>query len=198
MSYSKMFAGAVIAGCLIACAGAASTLAAANFPFLKAFIFPIGLLLICYGKFQLFTGNVYKIGRDSTLDEDDKLGLLTVNYIGNLVGAFLVSRVVRVPFEAAFLAKFALGPWPLLLLAIACNMLVCYGVKRFQNNPLITYMCVFLFVACGFEHSIADMYYFFCLPPYYWFGGLLMLVIITVGNIIGGWLVIKLERMLET
>ena len=198
-SYTRMICGGVVAGALIACAAAASTLAAASFPFLKALIFPFGLLLICYGKFELFTGNIYKIGRNDTFSTDDKLGLLTVNYIGNLLGAFLVSRLLKVPVEAMFLGKIALGAWQIFLLAIACNFLVCLGVKLFTKSPIATYLAVALFVACGFEHSIADMYYFFCLPfsPLYAIGAISVLVVVTTGNIIGGWLVVKLERILE-
>lgn len=198
-NYKRMVCGGVVAGALIACAGAASTLAAASFPFLKALIFPFGLLLICYGKFELFTGNIYKIGGNNTFSEDNKFGLLTTNYISNFIGAFLVSQLIKVPAEAMLFDKIGAGVWRIFLLAIACNFLVCLGVKLFKTSPLATYLCVALFVACGFEHSIADMYYFCCLPfdPLYVIGAFSVLMIVTCGNIIGGWLVIKLERILE-
>lgn len=198
-SYKRTMCGGVVAGALIACAGAASTLAAANLPILKALIFPFGLLLICYGKFELFTGNVYKIGRNTTLTQENKFYLLAVNYIANLLGTFLISTLIKIPTEAMFLDKVALGPWKIFLLAVACNFLVCLGIKLFKVSPVATYITVVLFVACGFEHSVADMYYFFCLP-FSWinvFGATSVLVVITLGNIIGGWLIIRLERILE-
>ena len=197
--YIKMACGGVVAGAIIACAGVASNLAAASFPILKALIFPFGLLLICYGKFQLFTGNVYKIGRDETFSPELKIILLTINYIANFIGAFLIALFVKIPFESAFFTKLDTGPFVGLGLAIGCNFLVCLGVKLFKVSPVATYIAVALFVACGFEHSVANMYYFLCVP---WSGynfalGTIMMIVYTIGNIIGGWLVIKLERILE-
>lgn len=198
--YLQIACGGLVAGVIIACAGVASNLAAASFPILKALIFPFGLLLICYGKFQLFTGNIYKIGKDDSLPAQLKIFLLGLNYISNFLGTFLVALFIKIPFEDAFLAKVDMGPLKGLGLAIGCNFLVCLGVKLFKVSPLATYISVALFVACGFEHSIADMYYFLCVP---WSGynfamGAAMMIVITIGNIIGGWLVIKMERILET
>lgn len=198
-TYLKIACSGVVAGTLIACAGAASTLAAAGSLLIKALIFPFGLLLICYGGFQLFTGNIYKIGRDNTLSIDDKVGLLTVNYIANWLGAFLVSLLVKIPMESTFLDKVSYGAGKLFFLGVACNILVCLGVKLFKTSPIATFIAVALFIACGFEHSIADMYYFACLPftfPYLW-GSFAVLAIVTLGNIVGGWLVIKIERIME-
>lgn len=199
MTNKQIFCGGVVAGAIIACAGAFSTMAAASFPFMKALIFPFGLLLICYGRFALFTGNIYKIGRDKSLVLDDKFSLLIINYIANLIGTFLVSLFVTIPYSDTFYAKWQSSPFKVCLLAIACNFLVCLGVKLFKVSPVATYIAVALFVACGFEHSIADMYYFFCVP---WsvsnlIIGTMMLAVITGGNIIGGLLVIKLEQIME-
>jgi len=189
----------MVAGFLIGCAAAASTLAAASLPFLKPLIFPFALLLICYGRFHLFTGNLYKIGRDESLSAITKYNLLALNYISNLLGTFLTSLLIKVPTEAMMFDKAALGARKIFFLGIGCNILVCLGVKLFKVSPFATYCCTALFVACGFEHSIADMYYALCLP-FSWsyllgFGS--VVVVVTAGNIIGAFIVILIERIME-
>ncbi len=199
-TYLKVACGGVVAGFLIGCAGAASTLAAASYPFLKALIFPFALLLICYGGFHLFTGNLYKIGRNESLSSQLKLNLLALNFVSNLLGTFLVSLLIKIPnAEQMMLDKIALGPFKIFLLAIACNFLVCLGVKLFKISPVATYLCIALFVACGFEHSIADMYYLACVP-FSWldfFGCTAIILVVTTGNIIGAYLLILTERIME-
>ena len=200
-NYKKIICGGVVAGFLIGCSAAASDLAAASLPFLKPLIFPFALLLICYGGFHLFTGNLYKIGRDESIPSELKFNLLALNYISNLLGTFLASLLVKVPAKTILLDKISRGPLKGFLLAIACNFLVCLGVKLFKTSPIATYLCVALFVACGFEHSIADMYYSFNLPTpaewlYVW-GVFSILTVVTAGNIVGAKLVIIMERIME-
>lgn len=199
-NYLQIACGGVVAGFLIGCAGAASIRAAASLPFLKALIFPFALLLICYGGFHLFTGNLYKIGRDESLPSKLKFNLLVVNYVSNLLGTFLVSTLIKIPkAEQLVLDKVDLGVWKIFFLAIACNFLVCLGVKLFKVSPLATYLCTALFVACGFEHSIADMYYFFCIPFSweYLLGCSAIIIVITAGNVMGARLLILTERIME-
>jgi formate/nitrite transporter len=61
--------------------------------------------------------------------------------------------------------KTALDFLPALLLGIMCNWLVClavwvsYGAKDVAGKALMTFFIISLFVTSGFEHSIANMYY---------------------------------------
>ena len=62
-------------------------------------------------------------------------------------------------------AKCALAFGPALLLGVLCNLLVCLGVlcslsaKDTTGRILGAYLPVAFFVICGFEHSVANMYY---------------------------------------
>ena len=87
---------------------------------------------------------------------------------------------------------------------ILCNILVCIAVwmsfaaKRVSGKLLTSYWPVMLFVLCGFEHSIADMYFGVCglltaqvygiaAESLSWFNFLVKALLpITLGNIVGG------------
>ena len=87
---------------------------------------------------------------------------------------------------------------------ILCNILVCIAVwmsfaaKRVSGKLLTSYWPVMLFVLCGFEHSIADMYFGVCglltaqaygitAESLTWFNFLVKALLpITLGNIVGG------------
>ena len=87
----------------------------------------------------------------------------------------------------------------LLFKGIMCNILVCLAVlicsrKISDTSKLIMiFWCIFAFVSLGFEHSIANMTCFALtkiLNPEFGFGLILKnLIPVTIGNIIGGFLV---------
>ena len=62
-------------------------------------------------------------------------------------------------------AKVSLAPLSALILGVFCNFLVCVAVWIAAGGNSVTeklasvYLPIFLFVVCGFEHSVANMYY---------------------------------------
>ena len=80
------------------------------------------------------------------------------------------------------------------ILAIFCNLLIYIAVDGFKNNPHIAgkYIGLFLgvvgFIYCGFEHSIADMFYF-SVANLWSAESLLYILVVTAGNIVGGLLI---------
>ncbi|MDR0585370.1 MAG: formate/nitrite transporter family protein, partial [Treponema sp.] len=78
------------------------------------------------------------------------------NYSANALAAFTI-RVAS--------AKCALPFANALVSGIFCNLLVCIGVflalasKDVPGRFMGTYLPVCFFVICGFEHSVANMYY---------------------------------------
>lgn len=64
-------------------------------------------------------------------------------------------------------AKVSLGFGDAFIRGILCNILVCLAVwmsfaaKHVEGKVMISYFPIFIFVLCGFEHSIANMYYLF-------------------------------------
>lgn len=87
----------------------------------------------------------------------------------------------------------------LLFLGIFCNVFIYIAVEGYRSNPhetgkyLSLILGVMVFILCGTEHCVADMFYF-------WMGGawnvrsVVCILIITLGNMIGGVLFPVLRR----
>lgn len=213
MPWYKTVLLAVLAGAFIAFGAALATVAAADFSgstasLIKGAVFPLGLILVVVCGAELFTGNCLlvapAVNRHITLKGMFKN--LGCAYVGNLVGGVLIAVLVVFcgavdtgAIAAAATAKASLGFGEVLLRGILCNMLVCLAVwatmssKSTVGKILALYLPVFAFVACGFEHSVADMYYLAAGlmtgkgGAALTFGNsVLCLLAATIGNIIGG------------
>ena len=171
---------------------------------IKAVIFPIGLILIIMANLSLFTGNIYSYGAcvANGCNKWQALGLLVISWFGNLIGSIWVAYGVRISipgFDLHAIERVAnvkvLIPYPqLFVLAVFCNMLVCYAVSMARRNTGVLklfgiFFPIFLFVFFGFEHSIADMFYMLFTEEFSVHNYLSFLGIATAGNIIGGVLV---------
>lgn len=171
---------------------------------IKAVIFPIGLILIIMANLSLFTGNIYSYGAcvANGCNIWQAIGLLVISWFGNLIGSLWVAYGVRISipgFDLHALERVAnskvLISYPqLFVLAIFCNMLVCYAVSMGRRNTGVSklfgiFFPIFLFVFFGFEHSIADMFYMLFTEEFSVHNYLSFLGIATAGNIIGGVLV---------
>ena len=85
-----------------------------------------------------------------------------------------------------------------LIAAIFCGVLMYAAVKTYALRGTLVgiIFCIPTFILCGFEHSVADMYYFAVAS----FGGfdpmsILFVLVIVVGNTLGGWLLPVLMRL---
>lgn len=179
--------------------------------FINGFVFSLALSFVIFAGGELFTGNVLvtNIGKmNKKIDTSMLLKILFFSYIGNLLGSILISFLfsmtgVSDEFNRALL-KLATGKTSfnfsiLLFKGIMCNILVCLAVlicsrKISDTSKLIMiFWCIFAFVSLGFEHSIANMTCFALtkiLNPEFGFGLILKnLIPVTIGNIIGGFLV---------
>lgn len=180
---------AVLAGVFIAFGAVLATVAGACFSgtqaaLIKGAVFPLGLILVSVCGAELFTGNCLLIA--PLINRDVKItGVLKnwgIAYGGNLIGSVLIA--VLVVFGHVFgakdgetvslavnacintaAAKSGMAFFDAFVRGILCNMLVCLAVwaamasKNIGGKILAVYMPVFAFVVCGFEHSIANMYY---------------------------------------
>lgn len=222
----------VLSGFILACAGAAASNAAFSIQLtsvaklVSALIFPFGLIAIIYTGAELFTGNC--LITISVLDKTASLyGMvrnLVIVYVGNFIGSAIVAAAVAYSGSEAllmYIIKAAAGKCSLsfgkaLVMGFMCNVLVCLGVvcslstTTPSGRALGAYIPVCLFVLCGFEHSIANMFYVPCalfalmLPEYQaaadvfsgagiaveqltWLSFFVKnLVPVTLGNIVGG------------
>lgn len=159
-------------------------------------LFTTGLFTICVFSFSLFTG---KVGYILQNDLNYLLSLVTI-WIGNLLGTNLVAyslsltRLNQRLNEIALaicLPKLSDSYLSLFILGIFCNILMFIAVDGFKNNKdvLGKYLGLFLgvsvFILCGFEHCIADMFYF-GMAKVWSIDTFTRLFVITLGNTLGG------------
>lgn len=190
----NIFFKAVIAGLCIAIGGMIY-LSVEN-KIIGALLFTIGLYAIVLNGLFLYTGKVGYL----VVEKDKKEYLLTlaVTWLGNLLGtglgavAILNTRVHLIAKNADSICEVKLGDSPLsiFILAIFCGMLMYIAVDGFKEkgNPIILFMGVSVFILCGFEHCIANMFYF-SLAGAWSAKAILYLLIMTLGNSIGGILI---------
>ena len=204
------FLNSIGAGAVLSLAAAAAVIAGgpAASPewaaLIKAIIFPIGLILIIMANLSLFTGNIYSYGAcvANGCNKWQALGLLIISWFGNLIGSIWVAYGVRISIpgfdlhaiERVANSKTLISYPQLFVLAIFCNMLVCYAVSMARRNTGVLklfgiFFPIFLFVFFGFEHSIADMFYMLFTEEFSAHNYLAFLGIATAGNIVGGVLV---------
>lgn len=190
----KVFLLAIAAGVMIGVGGSVY-LSCESAP-VGALFFALGLFTICNYGFALFTGKAgYLLQNPPSFAVD-----LLVIWLGNLVGTGLMGSLVR--YVKPALAERALGLWEAktgqaaptaLLLAMACGLLMYVAVDNFRQgkSPLSQYLGIFLcvpvFILCGFEHSIADMYYFFLAKGVSWVASpsLATILLYSLGNVLG-------------
>jgi formate/nitrite transporter len=183
-----MFVLAVLAGAFIAMGAVFATTVAAgagSLPYgivrlLAGLVFSLGLILVIVGGAELFTGNNLIVMAWASRKVSTPLLLKNwaIVYAGNFVGALGTAVLVFVGGQYAFgqgtvgaaaLAtanlKAGLDFWPALALGILCNALVCLAVwltfsaRTTTDRILAIIPPIAAFVAAGFEHSIANMYF---------------------------------------
>ncbi len=177
---------------------------------LGGFAFSLGLILVIVGGAELFTGNSLIVmalaqRRISFAALLRNWGLVFVaNFAGAVATAFAVawSGVVTNPAVAATAIRIAEGKIGLDFVTafsrgVLCNVLVCLAVwmcfsaRTVADKVLLIPFPIAAFVALGFEHSVANMFFL----PLAWLmgsvkiglGGIAAnLVPVTLGNIAGG------------
>lgn len=194
MGRGKVFLSALLAGVSIALGGTAylsleSKIAGALF-------FTVGLFVICILKLHLFTGKVCYVFENPPAYAVDLLFI----WLGNLAGTALAALALRLTRIGPALAEKAAGlcqtkladsPWSIFILAVFCNIMIYIAVEGFNRAPhdLGRYLALFLgvavFILCGFEHCVANMYYF-SVAGAWSLKALGYLLLMTLGNAVGG------------
>jgi len=229
----ELFIFGILAGIYIAFGAAVATavlsggtLDAGLAGLLAGSVFSVGLMLVLIPGSELFTGNILMtigfIYRKYSLLRVLRNWLVV--YFGNFVGAMLIawlmlnsgllkngneltpvgmvaSRIVETKLQLSFLEALSRG--------VLCNMLVCLAVimsiaaRTVEGKIFGIYFPIMAFVASGYEHSVANMYF---LPMGLMAKGELTsrflsifnnLIPVTLGNIIGGLLIVLLHPKVE-
>lgn len=221
----KMFLLGIMAGVFIGFAGLASQAVAAVIPepnlakLAGAMVFPAGLAMVLIAGSELFTGNNLII--ISVLQKEVSVSAMLRNWVivfaGNFIGAFIIAYLVVLGGTPELFAgkmaetlvntataKATLSIGDALIRGILCNFLVCLAVwmsfaaKTVDGKMVALYFPIMIFVLCGFEHSIANIFlipaglftameYGIVSEGLTWFGFFVNnLIPVVIGNTIGG------------
>lgn len=129
--------------------------------FIGSVLFSVGLLAVVVHKFSLFTGTVCSV-KKSKEAVVDQLGILYGNIVGVMIAA-IVFRCshIEVPVETLVATKLSAPYLAVFAKAILCNALICLAVDEWkkQRSALMVILAVTVFVLCGFEHCVANVFY---------------------------------------
>ena len=185
---ASVFALSILAGALIALGAIFATTVAAGggtLPYgvvrlLAGLVFSLGLILVVVAGAELFTGNnlIVMAWASRRVSSRRLLGNWTIVWIGNFVGAFATAILIYVSKQYTFgggavgqtalsiaTTKTDLGLAQAVALGMLCNALVClavwltYGAHTTTDKILAVIPPIAAFVAAGFEHSVANMYF---------------------------------------
>jgi formate transporter len=185
IALGAIFATTVSAGSIVVTATDGSLALTSGMPYgmvrlLAGLVFSLGLILVVIGGAELFTGNILIImaWASRKVKTVSLLRNWAIVYTGNFVGAVLTALVMYFSAQYTFgngaigihalnaaNAKTGLGFFQAVALGIMCNALVClavwmcYSARTTTDKILAIIPPISAFVAAGFEHSIANMYY---------------------------------------
>jgi len=147
---------------------------------LGGLVFSTGLIMVVVGGSELFTGNclIPMAWAGNKVTTGAMLRNWVIVYLGNFVGSVVTAYFVFLGKQHLFgggavgvaalnigIAKTSLGFVQCVFLAIFCNALVCMAVwlcfsARSTTDKILSIIPpISAFVACGFEHCVANMYF---------------------------------------
>ena len=235
ISFGAIFETTVSAGTIAITAADGKLALSTGLPYgvvrlLTGVVFSVGLILVVIGGAELFTGNNIIVMAWASGKVKTRALLLNwvLAFIGNFAGAILTAALMFYTTQYTFgggavglaalntaNAKASLAFIPALTLGVMCNALVCLAVwmcfsaRTTVDRVLTIVPPIAAFVAAGFEHSIANVYFIPMglfikagAPDPFWqtlgktpadfpeltWGNFLVgnLLPVTIGNIIGG------------
>lgn len=195
---------------------------------LGGFVFSLGLILVTVGGAELFTGNnlMAMAWAERRIGSGELLRNWAIVFAGNAVGAIGLAVLVYLSHHGAMnggavgaayvkiaAAKTALPFGEAFFKGVLCNLLVCLGVwlamagRSVVDKVVGIVFPISAFVAAGFEHSVANMYFiplgiFFAdsagtaagvdTTSLGWSGCVSNLIPVTLGNVVGGSVMVAL------
>jgi len=239
LGWRNMFVLAMLAGAFIALGGIFATTvttgSGGNLTFgvanlLAGLVFSLGLILVVVAGAELFTGNnlIVMAWASRRVSTRQMMRSWIIVYIGNFVGSILTAVIMLISRQYLFAkgsiglnalnianAKCNLEFFQAIALGMMCNALVCltiwlcFSARSTTDKILSIIFPITAFVACGFEHCVANMYFIpiglfikEAAPIAFWenigktaadyanltWGNFLManLLPVTIGNIVGG------------
>ena len=185
ISLGAIFATTVSAGGMSVTAADGAVVFSTGLPYgvirlLTGLVFSLGLILVVVGGAELFTGNnlIVMAWASGKVTGRALLRNWGIVYAGNFVGSIGTAALMFLTKQYTFgsnsvgvaALKIAVGKTSLdfgqaLALGILCNALVCmavwltYSARSTMDKIIAIIFPITAFVAAGFEHSIANMYF---------------------------------------
>jgi len=185
IAMGAIFATTVSAGSMTAKAPDGTVVFATGLPYgvtrlLAGLVFSLGLIMVIVGGAELFTGNnliviAWVSGKVTTRA---LLRNWIIVFVGNFIGAILTAFFMFLSRQYLFgdgaigaavlktgVAKTSLEFIPAVALGMFCNALVCmavwlcYSARSTTDKILSIIPPITAFVAAGFEHNVANMYF---------------------------------------
>ncbi len=185
ISLGAIFATTVSAGGMPVTAADGTVAFSTSLPYgitrlLAGLVFSLGLILVVVGGAELFTGNnlIVMAWANGKVTLGAMLRNWAIVYFGNFVGSFATAILMFYTKQYTFgkdaigiaalntaVSKSSLDFVQALALGILCNALVCMAVwltfsaRSTMDKIAAIIFPITAFVAAGFEHSIANMYF---------------------------------------
>lgn len=185
LPYLKMFILGIYAGFYIASGAICSLVCSYRMTggdsrFYSGLVFPIGLMLCLCAGAELFTGNCLLV--IPLLCRKISIGEMLISwgivYLGNFFGGFIMALLIvyghvtnlfdyglaQVVLNTA-INKTTISFGDAFVKGILCNFFVClavwlsFGAKDLFSKIAALWTPILLFIACGYEHCVANMFY---------------------------------------
>ncbi len=166
---------------------------------LGSVFFTIGLFTVVVYSLNLYTGKIGYLVNNFNIKYIKEL---IITLIGNFIGTFFVGFILKftriyslINEKAKVIVDIKLNDsiLSILILSFFCGILMFLAVNGYKTlkdsgKYLAVFLSVIVFILCGFEHCIANMYYF-TIANSYNLVTLKYLLIMILGNSVGGVLI---------
>lgn len=205
MQNLKEFVKAILAGGSISLGGFAYI--CCQNKIIGSLFFTVGLFLVLTANLNLLTGKFCYICQN---DDFHKYAIsILITFGGNLIGCVVCGLTCRLSNCIDFIQIFQVvlelkidRPWQeTIILSAFCNVCIFIAVKGYTQQEeswkrvLSLFFGVSIFVLCGFEHCIADLFYMTICNAWS-LKSCIFIALVIVGNLIGGTLCSCVENFL--
>ena len=173
-----------------------------NLNIIGAFMFPIGLVLICNLGYYLYTGKICYLFTDKTKTRNILFKELGMGILGNFIGCLAIGTLLRyttvidntnllIYIDKIINNKINYQWYEMITMSFFCGMLVYFAVDGFKKSEnivmknLFVFIFISTFILCGFEHCVANMFYY-AVGSIHTINSYFSLALCIIGNTLGG------------
>ena len=187
----KTYVHSILAGMMIGLAG--TTYLSVSNKIIGSALFSFGLITIVVRSWSLYTGKIGAL----KLTEKGNLPYIVTMLVGNYFGTLLIAFAVRISRIGDNLIPIATQLWQnkindswysILTLSILCGIMMQLAVDGYKHHNeehlILIAIPVMFFILCGYEHSIANIFYM-NLAVFYSLKSFGYIILMITGNAIG-------------